>query len=147
MLTYQRLGKEKSSLKSRTYVIVVVVVVFTILRSLIITKEKVQRCALDLGDRMKASRRDNCDGLCIIPVLLSIIAVRECAEKKTYQTPFFQSSLVNTTAHMASSPLFDKPSALVFGLLLSLPLSPMTVPPIPRSSMPNSMACTARLSL
>jgi hypothetical protein len=66
-----RLSKEKSSLTVRTYVIVALVL--TILGSLIVTKEKVQRCTLNLGDRMKAPQRDNSDGLCIVPVLLLIV--------------------------------------------------------------------------
>jgi hypothetical protein len=59
-------------MKARTYVIVTLVL--TILRSLIITKEEMERCTLDLGDRMKAPQRDNGDGLCIVPIPLSIIA-------------------------------------------------------------------------
>jgi hypothetical protein len=59
-------------MKAKTYVIITFVV--TILRALIITKEEMQRCTLDLGDRMKASHRDNSDGLCIVPIPLSIIA-------------------------------------------------------------------------
>jgi hypothetical protein len=72
LIVCQRLSEEKSPMKAKTYVIVTLVV--TILRSLIITKEEIQRCTLDLGDRMKAPQRDNGDGLCIVPILLSIIA-------------------------------------------------------------------------
>jgi hypothetical protein len=61
-------------MKAKTYVIVALVV--TILRSLIITEEEMQRCTLDLGDRVKASQRDNGDGLCIVPTPLSIITAR-----------------------------------------------------------------------
>ena len=39
------------------------------------TKEEVQRCALDLGDRMKAPQRDNGDGLRIVPLVSSIVVV------------------------------------------------------------------------
>ena len=60
-------------MKAKPYVIVALIL--TILRSLIITKEEVQRCTLDLGDRMKAPHRDNGDGFCIVPILLSIVAV------------------------------------------------------------------------
>jgi hypothetical protein len=59
-------------MKARTHVIVTLVI--TVLRSLIITNEEMQRCTLDLGDRMKASHGDNGDGLCIVPIPLSIIA-------------------------------------------------------------------------
>jgi hypothetical protein len=136
--------EERSFRQARTYVVIALVI--AILGFFVTTKEEMKRRALNLGDRMEASQCDDGDRLCVIPVLLSIAATWQSGEE-THQTPFFQSSLVNTTAHMASSPLLDRPSALMFGLVLSLPLSPMTAPPIPRSTMPKSMACTARLSL
>ena len=71
LIVYQRLSEERSLTKARTYVIVTLVL--TILRSLIITKEEMQRSTLDLGDRMKAPQRDNGDGLCVVPIPLSII--------------------------------------------------------------------------
>jgi hypothetical protein len=70
-LSAKRLSEERYFLKARTYVIVTLVL--TIL--LIVTKEEVQGCTLDLGDRMKASQRDNGDGLYIVPVFLSIVTV------------------------------------------------------------------------
>ncbi len=106
-----------------------------------------QRCALDFGDRVKASQSNNGDGFGIIPALVLVIDTGGKVPKITNHTPFFQSSFVNTTAHMASSPLSDERSVPEFKLPLSLPLSPSTVPLIPRSIIPKSMACTARLSL
>ena len=69
----KRLNERRSFLKARTYIIVTLVI--TILRSLIIAKEEVQRCTLDLGDRMEAPQRDNGDRFCIVPVLSSIVVV------------------------------------------------------------------------
>jgi hypothetical protein len=66
------LSEERYLLKGKPYVIIALVL--TILRFLIVSKEEVQRCTLDLGDRMKAPQRDNGDRLCIVPVLSSIIA-------------------------------------------------------------------------
>lgn len=60
----------------------------------------------------------------------------------THQIPLRHSSLLNTTAHMASSPLLPGPAAA-----LSFPLSPTTSASIPLSTIPKSIACTARLSL
>ena len=63
----------------------------------------------------------------------------------THQMPFRQSSFVRTTAHIASSPLL--PGADDPATALSLPLSPTTSASIPRSTIPKSIAWTARLSL
>ena len=61
---------------------------------------------------------------------------------ETYQMPFFHSSLVRTIAHIASSPVpVDEDVAR------ALLLSPTTSASMPRSTMPKSIACTARFSL
>lgn len=66
---------------------------------------------------------------------------------KTYQMPFLHNSLVRITAHMASSPLVAVRSVAGPAVDLAFPLSPTTSPSIPRSTIPKSIACTARLSL
>jgi hypothetical protein len=72
LIVCERLSDERARTKARTHVVVTLVV--TILRSLIITKEEMQRCTLDLGDRVKAPQRNNGDGFSIVPLPLSIIA-------------------------------------------------------------------------
>lgn len=65
----------------------------------------------------------------------------------TYHTLFFHSSLVRITAHIASSALCASGCLVDTGAALSLPLSPVTSPDMPRSTMLNSIACTARFNL
>ena len=105
-----------------------------------------QRGTLDLDHRVKTSKGDNGHCLRIIPVHSSQISLSvRGTQRRTYQIPFLHNSFVRTTAHMASSPLFpapDDPAAA-----LSLPLSPTTSASIPRSTIPKSIAWTARFSL
>jgi hypothetical protein len=72
---------------------------------------------------------------------------KERLVKFMYQTPFLQSSFVRTTAHIASSVLWPSLSTVCLFKALGLPLSPRTSPDPPRSTILNSMACTARLTL
>jgi len=53
LIVCQRLSEEIYFMKAKPYVIVALIL--TILRPLIITEEEMQRCNLNLGDRMKAS--------------------------------------------------------------------------------------------
>lgn len=66
---------------------------------------------------------------------------------KTHHIPFLQSSFVKITAHIASSPLWAVRSLVGPPVALSFPLSPCTSPSIPRSTILNNIAWTARLSL
>ena len=79
--------------------------VFAVFVLILFSKEEVNGCALDLNDGMRATKGNDGDRFRVRPDISELYTefISSCG-KGTHQTPFFQSSFVKTTAHIASSP-------------------------------------------